>query len=112
MLSYLRRTQMKIEDEVKKTRKLVNNILIDYHEKIDVKKLCQLTASLCEKRKIFLPKSEIEQVVNYVLDEFYDCGLLAGDERNGFYVDLPNHFSNEKDHRKNIKNLSNRSYQM
>lgn len=103
---------MRIEDEIKKARKLVNNILVDYHEKIDEEKLCQLTASLCEKRKIFLPESEIEKVVNDVLDEFDDYGLLAGDERNGFYVDLPNHFSNEKDHRKNIKNLSNRSFQM
>lgn len=103
---------MRIEDEIKKARKLVNNILVDYHEKIDEEKLCQLTASLCEKRKIFLPESEIEKVVNDVLDEFYDYGLLAGDERNGFYVDLPNHFSNEKDHRKNIKNLSNRRFQM
>lgn len=103
---------MRIEDEVKKTRKLVNNILIDYHEKIDVKKLCQLTASLCEKRKIFLPKSEIEQVVNYVLDEFYDYGLLNGDEKHGFYVDFPGHNSTDKNFKKNIKNLSNRSYQM
>lgn len=53
---------MRIEDEIKKARKLVNNILVDYHEKIDEEKLCQLTASLCEKRKIFCQEARLKKL--------------------------------------------------
>lgn len=50
---------MRIEDEIKKARKLVNNILVDYHEKIDVKKTLSIDClSLREKKNLFARKRD------------------------------------------------------
>ncbi len=102
---------MKITEDIVKTKKLVNHILIESPEKLDIEKLNKQTIYLCKKRNIHLPASEIEKVVNDVLAEFYDIGLITGDEKRGFYLNFPNHRFEQKGYDKNIENLSNRRFQ-
>ena len=103
---------MKVTAAIEKSKKVINQILFSAPNGFTFECLVPKIQKVFEKRKIRLSKENIETILNEVLDNFYYAGLLLGNEKDGYWLNLPNHNPNNKEFEKFIDQISDRSNQL
>ncbi len=94
-----------------KEKRIVNAILLSTHGSFSFKKMVYFTDKVFKKRKISLSIENISILVKEVIEEFKEEGLIDGDNKTGYCLNIENHYSNN-DFEETINDLSRRNLQM
>lgn len=100
----------RIQEDIAKIRRVANQLIASYPKAFTVEDIAKQLQKNFAKRGVNLPEQTFFEVVDEVLDDLYDVGLLYGDEK-GYTVDL-GHSSNMKDYQKLLKDYERKSTQM